>query len=92
MLKNDMQLARISPDVIAGSIAITACERGNRWEAAVALLWAMCGCDVMLDVVACNTTISACTVYLAEFVSVRANSVSSHISSTSISFHRRMES
>ena len=59
-LLDEMRVAAVAPNVISYSAAISACEKGGRWEQAVSLLDEMREAGVLPNVVSFNAAISAC--------------------------------
>ena len=55
-----MQDTGVTRDVISFSAAISACEKGGRWEQALSLLKEMLDAGVALDVISFSAAMSAC--------------------------------
>eukprot|EP00415_Alexandrium_ostenfeldii_P004959 UN4959 len=51
---------RINPDVISCSAAMSACEKGGQWQAALAVLRTMPHLRINPNVISCNAAVSAC--------------------------------
>ncbi|CAK0910328.1 unnamed protein product [Prorocentrum cordatum] len=55
-----MREAKLEPDVVCYSAGISACENGEQWQRALALLGEMWEAKLELDVISYSTGISAC--------------------------------
>eukprot|EP00969_Alexandrium_andersonii_P169478 7492275-Alexandrium_andersonii.AAC.1 len=52
-----MSQQHVEPNVISCSAAVSACEKGGRWQAALDLLGSMAQRRVELDVISCNAVV-----------------------------------
>merc|ERR1712050_522266 len=59
-LFDEMQMARIQPDVITFNAAISACEKGAQWPRALSLFDGMQKARIQPDVITFNAAIHAC--------------------------------